>query len=77
MTNSHTAGTKIVKTRHTDETGIVLAKFAPAHWRHADTSCGARDWPSAVGPIYRTKLEALAAHEQYMRDAGWIKHAAR
>lgn len=60
---------KLSNTRHTAATGIVLAHILPEHWQHVDTNNGRR---AQVGPVYKTKDEALADHENYMRRAGWI-----
>ena len=56
---------KITKTRHTDNTGIAIAKIANNHWQHVDISDGNY---SQVGAIYKTKIEALADHESYLKS---------
>lgn len=60
---------KLTNTRHTAATGIVLAHILPEHWQHVDTNDGNK---AQVGPIYKTKIEALADHEDYMQRAGWL-----
>lgn len=60
----------MTNTRHTAATGIVLAHILPEHWQHLDTNDGRR---AQVGPVYKTKAEALADHEDYMVRAGWLK----
>lgn len=49
---------------------LALVNFGRAHWQFADISDGRQ---SQVGPIYRTKLEALADLERYAIDGGWVK----
>lgn len=49
---------------------LALARFAPNHWQFVDTS----DKRNAqVGPIYRTKAEALSDLESYSVRGGWVR----
>jgi hypothetical protein len=59
-----------INTRHTEDTGIIIAMMAPGVWQHVDTN---DNRVGQVGPQYRTKAEALTDHESYMRRGGWIK----
>ena len=52
------------------DTGIKFQQFGPAHWQHVDCN-EARLAP--VGPIYKTKDELLADHEDYLLRAGWLR----
>lgn len=38
-------------------------------WSYYD--CSEKDRPARVGPVYKTKLEALADLENYVDRAGW------
>jgi hypothetical protein len=55
--------TNMTKTRNKH---LDLGKIAPNMWSFFDVSTGCQ-----VGPIYHTKIEALADLERYARDAGW------
>ena len=57
-------------TRFTNITDIKIGKDSSGYWRHWD--CGNLMLPRAVGPVYRSKVELLADHEDYMRRAGWL-----
>lgn len=59
---------KITRTRHSDETGVVLGFNAGVGWQHVDTN---DERYAATGPQYKTKMEALADHEDYLVRAGW------
>ena len=62
---------KITKTRFFDETGVVIGQWGAGHYQHLDTDC---DTVRPVGPIYKTKLEILADHENYLRNiGGWLR----
>jgi len=64
-------GWKITKTRFSDETGVVIGAFGRGHYQHLDTNCGI---VRPVGFIYKTKLEILADHENYLRNVGgWLR----
>lgn len=52
---------------------LALGYYGRNHWQYADCSDGK---PHQVGPIYKTKLEALADLESYARRAGWIREGA-
>lgn len=58
-----------ISTRHTESTGVVIAMMAPGVWQHVDTN---DNRVGQVGPQYKTKAEALADHESYIRRAGWL-----
>lgn len=47
---------------------IELDQFAARHWQYIDAESRKQ-----VGPIYKTKTEALADLERYIRAGGWIK----
>lgn len=49
---------------------LALARFTATHWQYVDTSDGRN---AQVGPIYRTKTEALADLENYARRGGWAR----
>lgn len=51
---------------------LVLGHYAPGHWQYADTTERPIDWPAPVGPVYKTKLEALADLESYAVRGGWL-----
>jgi hypothetical protein len=50
---------------------LALAKFSANHWQYVDTTDNRR---AQVGPIYRTKTEALADLENYAIRGGWVKN---
>lgn len=56
--------------RFSADTGVKFRQFSPSHWQHVDCN-DARN--AQVGPIYKTKAELLADHEDYLRRAGWLK----
>ena len=60
-----------MKTQYTKETGIEIKKIANNHWQHIDTNTSE---DSQVGPIYRTKTEALADHEAYLKQNWGLKY---
>ena len=49
---------------------LALAQMSPGHWQFIDTTDGDN---SQVGPIYKSKAEALADLDRYSRDGGWVK----
>ena len=49
---------------------LALARFAPNHWQYVDTTDNRN---AQVGPIYRTKTEALADLERYAIAGGWVR----
>jgi hypothetical protein len=57
-------------TRFSAETGIKIRQFDAGHWQHVDCN-EARN--AQVGPVYKTKAELLADHEDYLRRAGWLR----
>ena len=58
-----------VSTRYTKETGIVIEKVNHGDWRHYSLYTH-----NYVGPIYKTKAEILANHDEYMTGAGgWVR----
>lgn len=60
-----------MKTRFTAQTGIEFrCKPWGNGWVHVDTNDGRN---ADVGPIYQTKTELLADHEDYLLRAGWMK----
>ena len=46
---------------------IELGRFGARHWQYVDA-----DGRGQVGPIYATKLEALADLERYIVAGGWV-----
>lgn len=48
---------------------LELAHYAPTHWQYVDVTD--RQRKRQVGPIYATKLEALADLEAYAKRGGW------
>ena len=58
-----------METRYTRQTGICIKHYGPGHWQHVDTNDG---HPRQVGPIYKTKAELLADHENYLIRSGWM-----
>ncbi len=60
----------MIASRHTATTGIAFKMFAPGHWQHVDMNDKGRF--AQVGPLYRTKSELLADHEDYLKRAGWM-----
>ena len=57
-------------TRYTETTGIKIGKDGLGYWRHWD--CQHNMMQRAVGPKYRSKVELLADHNDYLRRAGWM-----
>ena len=57
-------------TRHTKVTGIYYRKFWRDHWQHVDMNDPGK--PAQVGPVYRTRAELLADHDDYVNRAGWM-----
>jgi len=49
---------------------LALAKIATGEWSFFDMSEGRQ---SQVGPVYRTKTEALADLDGYAYRSGWVK----
>lgn len=49
---------------------LALARFSPHHWQYVDTTDNRN---AQVGPIYRTKAEALADLEGYSVRGGWVR----
>ena len=73
----------MIETRFTDQTGIMIgcidAYNVTEHknvraWGHFDFNDGRQ---THVGPWYKTKIEALQDHEDYLIRAGWMKGAAK
>lgn len=66
----------MAKTRFSDQTGVYITYHKGVGWRHYDCNDG---FPKDgnlhrfVGPIYETKAELLADHENYLIRAGWMK----
>lgn len=57
------------ETRFSRQTGIYYRHFGTGHWQHVDCN----DKRNAqVGPIYKTRDELLADHEDYLKRAGWL-----
>lgn len=51
-------------------TPLSLARFDARHWQYVDTTDGRN---AQVGPIYRSKAEALADLEGYAARGGWTR----
>lgn len=66
--------TPIRMTSNFQATKIAYANFGPNHWQHVD--CNDPGRKATVGPVYRTKDELLANHEQYLIDGGWVRRPA-
>jgi hypothetical protein len=50
--------------------GLGFVNFGSGHWQFIDLhGRKPEDWPSQVGPLYRTKAELLADLTAYARDA--------
>lgn len=49
---------------------LALAHFAPGHWQYVDTTDSRN---AQVGPIYRSKAEALADLYSYAVRGGWVR----
>jgi len=49
---------------------LALGRFASNHWQYVDTTDNRN---AQVGPIYRTKTEALADLERYAIAGGWVR----
>lgn len=49
---------------------LSLGHYGPGHWQYADMS---DKRPRQVGPIYKTKAEALADLESYAVRGGWVR----
>jgi hypothetical protein len=58
--------TNYTKTRITP---LSLGNFGGGHWQYVDMSDNRK---SPVGPVYKTKMEALADLEGYARRGGWV-----
>ena len=54
---------------------LTLGYYSRGHWQFADTSDNDGN-PRQVGPIYKTKLEALADLESYAVRGGWVREGA-
>ena len=49
---------------------LALACFGNRHWQYVDTTDNRN---AQVGPIYKTKMEALADLESYSVRGGWVR----
>lgn len=57
------------ETRFSRQTGIYYRHFSVGHWQHVDCN---ETRNAQVGPVYKTKDELLADHEDYLKRAGWL-----
>lgn len=54
---------------------LVLGYYGRNHWQYADASDN-DGRPRQVGPIYKTKGEALADLASYAVRGGWVREGA-
>jgi len=64
---------KTIKTRYTGKTGIAIGHFGKGHWQHICLEAVNGYNHGQVGPIYRTRVEIMADHENYLKRSWDLK----